>query len=210
MKLLASLASADQLRLADCIDSLAGWPALHFDIEDGNYTPNITFGLKTLHATADYVRPRRLDVHLMVNDPLGYLPILAREGVESVSTHFEALRFPLRFLNEARAQGMRAGLAINIATPFEAVFPFVKQMNFLLCMTAEPDSEGEMLCETALEKACQAARRLPIPVYADGALDANAITVLSRAGVAGCVLGRVLFSSTNPRAVLDELKHQSF
>lgn len=204
MRLLASLASADVLQLGREIERLKDWPDLHFDVEDGNFTPNITFGQKTLRGVAARIAPRGLDAHLMVNHPLAFLPMLAEAGVASVSAHLEALRFPLQFLNGARALGMQAGLAINIGTPWEAVLPFAHAMDFLLVMTAEPDNLGEQLNAAAVDKAIAAARHMP--VYADGALDAPAVGRLAAAGAAGCVLGRYVFGSDDPLTALQNLQ----
>lgn len=203
MRLLASLASADVLQIGREIERLGDWPDLHFDIEDGNFTPNITFGLKMLRAVAEKCNPRRLDVHMMVSHPLPYLPELHKANVQSVSTHLEALRYPLRFLNEARALGMKAGLALNLGTPWEAVLPFAHAMDYLVVMTAEPDGLGEQLNQLAVQKAIDAAGHLP--VYADGALNPEALHRLANAGAEGCVLGRLAFQTENPQKTLSAL-----
>jgi len=204
MRLLASLASADVLQMGREIERMADWPDFHLDIEDGNFTPNITFGQKMLEAVAAKIAPRRLDVHLMVTQPLAFLPALAQARAASVSAHLEALRFPLRFLNGARALGMKAGLAINVGTPWEAVLNFTEAMDFLLVMTAEPDGLGERLNRGALDKAVAAASRMP--VYADGALDAQALGRLAKAGAEGCVLGRAVFQAPDPLAAIRTLQ----
>jgi ribulose-phosphate 3-epimerase len=204
MRLLASLASADLLELGREIERLGDWPDFHFDIEDGNFTPNLTFGQKMLRAVSAKIAPRRLDVHMMVNHPLAFLPVLAEANVASVSAHLEALRFPLEFLNGARSLGMQAGLALNIGTPWEAVLPYAHAMDFLLVMTAEPDGLGEKLNETAVEKAMAAAARMP--VYVDGALDHQTVARLAEAGIAGCVLGRLVFRTPDPLAAITELR----
>ena len=206
MRLLPSVASADPLRLAQEIDRLRGWPDVHFDMEDGNFTPNITFGQRTLAAVAAYAAPRRLDVHMMAAGPLALLPAVHQAGAASVSAHLEALRFPLLFLNGARSLGMKAGLAVNFSTPVEALSPFVPQMDFLLVMTAEPDAQGETLNPLALAKALKAARTLPLPVYADGGLGEEEILALAEAGAAGCVLGRLVFRGGDPAAALQRLQ----
>ncbi len=205
MKLYPSLASADPLRIAAEIDRLDGWPDLHYDMEDGNFTPNITFGQKTLLAAAAYAAPRAMDVHMMARDPLSLLPAAARAKATSVSAHLEALPYPLRFLNSAKRLGMRAGLAINFSTPLDAVSPFARDMDFLLVMTAEPDENGELLHPAAYEKALSAAQKLPFPVHVDGGLGGAEVVALARAGAAGCVLGRLIFQSASPAKTLRDL-----
>lgn len=204
MRLLASAASSNPLEIGNELRRLGDWPDIHFDIEDGNFTPNITFGQKMLHAVAGEIAPRRLDVHMMANHPMELLPELAKANVASVSAHLEALRFPMAFLGAARQSGMKAGLALNIGTPWEAVKPFADAMDFLLVMTAEPDGRGEQLNPFALEKAVAAAQS-GLRVYADGALDKPALHKLAEAGVEGCVLGRLVFRSQNPLETLTML-----
>ncbi len=204
MRIYPSLASGDVLRLAEQMDRLGDWKWLHFDVEDGNFTPNMTFGQKTLRAVSGYWAPKCLDVHLMVTDPMAWLPHLKACGVRSVCAHIEALRFPLLFLNTAKDMGMRAGLALNIATPLEAVRPFLDDMDTLLLMTAEPDGKGERLNKYALDRAVKAAEECPVPVMADGALDEKAVKALGDAGAFGCVLGRLIFSSGDPGAALNK------
>ena len=212
MRIMPSLASADWMRMGETLDELKEWPFLHADLEDGNFTPNLTFGLRLLGQVMKRAPQRQVDAHLMVTNPLDYLQPLQAMGISAVSAHVEALRFPLLFLNSARQRGMKAGLALNLQTPVALVEPFLRGMDYLLVMTAEPDAQGERLNESALQKACAAARGLRIPVLADGALDETALKRLAAAGVAGCVLGRLVFAHQNPLArlrQLDDLVSQS-
>lgn len=205
MRLLPSLASSDPLHLGETIDALKDWPDLHFDIEDGNFTPNLTFGQKTLRATARAAQGRRLDVHLMVTHPLEWLSVAAESGTESICAHLEALPFPLLFLDGARNMGMKTGLALNLGTPLERVEPFLDRMDYLLVMTAEPDGMGEKLNPKALQKALHAASHIPVPVYVDGGLDQEAVSALRQAGAAGCILGRLVFQTDDPVAKLQSI-----
>lgn len=203
MELFASIASADPLNLAFELNRLSKWPRIHFDIEDGNFTPNLTFGQKTLAAVGKAISPRRLDVHLMTTDPFIFLEPVRECGAESVCAHREALDYPLLFLNRARALGLKAGLALNPGIPLETIAPYLDAMDYLLVMTSEPDGKGEQLNPAALAKAESAARAFSIPVIADGGLNQDAVKRLKKAGAAGCVLGRLIFSAENP---LEKLK----
>ncbi len=205
MKLLPSIASANVLQIGEEIERLGDWQDLHFDIEDGNFTPNITFGQKMLQYVSKAIAPRQLDVHMMAMRPLELLPALMEANVKGACAHLEALRFPLLFLNGARQAGMEAGLALNFATPLEALHPFLPQMDYLLVMTSEPDNAGERLNTQAFQKALKAAESLPVPVYADGALGESEVLALSKAGAAGCVLGRLVFGSPDPALALRQL-----
>lgn len=206
MELLPSLASANQMALGKALDALGDWPCWHADIEDGNFVPNITFGLKLLRQAMRHAPDKRVDVHLMVTNPLEYLKPLAEMGVAAVCAHLEVLPYPLLFLNGARKLGMRAGLAFNVRLPVAAAEPFLGATDYLMMMTAEPDAAGEMLLTSALEKACGAAWTYHTPVYADGGLTEDAVRVLREAGAAGCVLGRFVFEAEEPLARLRALE----
>ena len=207
MKVLPSLAAADPLRLGYELDRIREWPSLHVDIEDGNFTPNITFGLRTLNAVCAHATNSEIDVHLMVTDPLSWLEHLADKPVKRVAAHIEALPFPMQFINRAHALGMRAGLALNIGSPGTLTEPFWDLVDYILVMTSEPDSAGENLYRPALKKAAEIATHLPaeVELYADGGLNVESLVELNRAGAAGAVMGRHVFSSADPLGTLTAL-----
>ena len=198
MKLLPSIASADQMNIAGAIQSLKAWKYLHIDIEDGNFVPNITFGMKTAAGICRLAQDKHIDAHLLCNDPTQYLEALASFGVKQVCAHIESLPYPLVFLNKARALRMEAGLALNIATPSSAVEPFLDSLDYVLCMTSEPDGADQALYPYARSRVCRLAKALKIPVYADGGIGEDSLPLLNEIGVAGVVLGRLAFSADDP------------
>ncbi|MDR1733193.1 MAG: hypothetical protein LBR61_13990 [Synergistaceae bacterium] len=208
MRLVPSIASANQLKLGEEIAALGNWPFLHLDIEDGNFTPNITFGMKTAAAICETAGHMAMDVHFMVTDPCFWLERVAPLRVRRVYAHIEALPYPLLFLNRAHDLGMETGLALNVKTPEDFTRPFWPLCDALLVMTAEPDAAGEKLYAPALEKAKFIASQVPpgLEVFADGALDLRALRELFRAGLTGAVLGRAVFSAQDPRNRLLELQ----
>ena len=210
LKLLPSIASADTLNLGAVLDALAGWPYLHIDIEDGNFVPNITFGMKTVGAICRYARGREIQVHLMTRHPEGYLDALADCGVGAVIAHIEALDYPMVFLNRCRSLGMKAGLALNMKTQIRDTEIFWELTDQLLLMTSEPDFAGEALYEPALKRAVALAERFArekhrIELYVDGGLTEDALRCLAAAGASGAVLGRLVFSHPEPLRFLQEL-----
>lgn len=207
MKLLPSIASANQLQLQTEMDRIAHWPNLHIDIEDGNFTPNITFGIKTLSAICEHAKGIVIDVHVMTTDPCFWLEQLAGKPIHSVAAHIEALPFPMRFINRAHALGMKAGLALNIKSSALETEPFWDLADYILVMTSEPDSASEELYRPALDKAITLATKLPknLELYADGGLTPEALKELNKVGAAGAVLGRLVFSAKDPFQKLVEL-----
>jgi ribulose-phosphate 3-epimerase len=191
IRILPSIASADMLDLRASLGKTGDY--VHIDIEDGNFVPNITFGMKTVSAVCAAARGKEIDVHLLVTNPLGYLDALAELGVAAVCAHIEALPYPLEFLNRARALNMRAGIALNIRTPLVAVQEIREDIDYLLLMTAEPDDKGCQLYPPALRRAMEAATAWPVPVIADGGLSWEAVAALEAKGVFAAVLGRQYF-----------------
>ena len=204
MKLFPSIASANTLTIGDTLKDLEKWPFLHIDIEDGNFVPNITFGMKTVSAICANVKNKEVQVHLMVKNPMDYLEDLANCGVSSVIAQFEALEYPLQFLKKCRKLGMKTGLALNMKTPAEDTIMFWNEMDQLLLMTAEPDCDGEKIYQPALQRALGIAsqQRDGIELYVDGGLTIDALWQLRDAGADGAVLGRLVFQTANPLEML--------
>lgn len=207
MKIYPSIASGNVLDLRESLDKTEGWPLLHIDIEDGNFVPNISFGMKTVRAICGAAGNRSIDVHMMVNNPVNYLEEAAACGVSSVCAHLEALDYPMLFLNRARSLGMKAGLALNMKTPVIETEIFWPMMDYLLLMTSEPDCRGEKLYEPAYNRAIKAATLLPkeVKLIVDGGITADRLSELSGAGIYGVVMGRDVFSNDDPYGRLLEL-----
>lgn len=210
MYLFPSIASSNCLEYGAELDRIQEWQELHIDIEDGNFTPNITFGLKTAKALCGRAARKNIQVHLMVTEPVRYLEALASFGVRTVFAHMEALKYPLVFLNRCHQLGMEAGLAFNIVTPVSRAEPFYSALDAVLVMTSEPDGGSECVCPPAVEKALRAAKTLPgdVKVIADGGLREAEADRLRAAGAYGAVLGRLVFSSDDPLKVLKNLERK--
>ncbi len=208
MRLFPSIASSNCLAYGRELERIGAWQELHIDIEDGNFTPNITFGLKTAGAICREAAGKDIHVHLMAREPGRYLETLASYGVKTVFAHMEALDYPMVFLNLCRRLGMEAGIAFNIKTPVSAAEPFFPMMDSVLVMTSEPDGGSECLFRPAFEKALRAIETVPrsVKVIADGGLREPEVARLSAAGAYGAVLGRLVFAADNPMQVLKNLE----
>ena len=207
MELYPSLASSDPLCFRSTIEQLNDWPYLHLDIEDGNFIPNLTFGIKTVKAVCNTAPNKKLDVHLMVRNPCEWLERLGQLPIKRVAAHIEALEYPLVFLNRAKQLGFEVGLALNIRTSIHDVQPFLQKVDYLLIMTSEPDANGELLYEPALCKAIAACRLNGdhVQIVADGGLDEKSLLRLRQVGCSGAVLGRLVFESKDPLRTLNLL-----
>ncbi len=201
-----SLASANPLDLRRSIERLGDIPHLHLDIEDGNFVPNITFGLKTVRETAK-IATARLDAHLLVTNPNDYLADLAEAGLVAVAGHYEAVEYPLDLLGRIRSLGMRAGLALNFKTPAEALEPFVDGLDYIIIMLAEPDGGAFAYRPSLLEKVRRARALLPprVSIWVDGGVSRKTLPDVVGAGADTVVLGRAIWGEEDPRAAYREL-----
>ena len=132
--------------------SATGAQALHLDIMDGVFVPNITYGLPIIEAGRQ-ATDLPLDVHLMITDPAKYIEQFYEAGADMMTIHIEAVPDPRPVLEQIRAAGATAGLAFNPSTPLSAIEPFVSYCDLILVMSVEPGFGGQKFNPEALEKA---------------------------------------------------------
>jgi ribulose-phosphate 3-epimerase len=183
-----SIMCADAGHLADEVRHLEeiGVHALHFDIMDAHFVPNMPLGLGTI----EQIRPLTalpFDAHLMVDDPAFFIPLLAKIGVEYVSVHIETMQHADRVLAMIRDHGMKAGLGFNPGTPLDALDYLVPRLDFVLIMTVNPGFAGQKLVPTALKKIADCRARLDalgvdIPIQVDGNVSFENIPGMVAAG----------------------------
>lgn len=203
-----SIAAADQTRLGEVALELEGRgaEALHIDIEDGNFVPNITFGLKTVMHLR---RVTRLPfcVHLMVTSPLRYVDELARIGVMRIAFHIESAPYPLEVLNRIRDHGVSCGVAFNPSTPVEPAGYVLEKADYVLIMTAEPNGRGQEFIPHMVEKVRRVSEMLARSpaspsqgaryVMVDGGVGWDEVPVVAGAGAKHAVMGRAIFPGGN-------------
>ncbi|MEI6178568.1 MAG: ribulose-phosphate 3-epimerase, partial [Verrucomicrobiota bacterium] len=169
-----SIMCADAGYLADEVRQLEelGVHALHIDIMDAHFVPNMQVGLGTI----EQIRPLTslpFDAHLMVDDPAFFIPLLAKIGVDYVSVHVETMPHADRVLAMIRDHGMKAGLGFNPGTPLDSLDYLIPRLDFVLIMTVNPGFAGQKLVPTSLKKIADCRARLDalganIPIQVDG------------------------------------------
>lgn len=199
MRIIPSIASAGMLNIESTIMKLGETGSLHLDIEDGNFVPNITFGLKTVREISRAAK-LPLNVHLMVTNPMDYIRSLAECGVKEVAFHLESSLYPLEVIREIKGYGMKAGMAFNFATPVVNGEVFKKELDFFLIMTSEPDGENQVFRESSLKRIRQA-RRLAgkdKSVWTDGGIGERELAMVCRAGADTAIMGRAVVQAEDP------------
>lgn len=210
IQIIPSLASADPLNLKECLDSLGSVSHVHLDIEDGNFVPNITFGLKTALAVRAYTSCQ-LDAHLLVTHPLDYLEPLLNAGVDAIAIHVESTAYPSESLTRIRKSGAKAGLAFNCKTDIAEALPYVDDLDYVLIMTSEPDGRAQQMKPRILGKIRYARNRLPktVAVMVDGGIGSDSLTQVVQAGADSIILGRAIWSAKDPESALRQFFEQA-
>lgn len=212
VRIAPSILSADLSRLADeiamCEEGGADW--IHIDVMDGRFVPNLTFGAKVIESVRKLTK-LPLDVHLMVVEPENYFESFAGAGANGMSIHTEVSPHLQRQLNRIRELGCRAGAVVNPATPLSAVSEVIPDLDLLLVMTVNPGFGGQRFIETSVDKVRRAREMLSENgskafLEVDGGIDRDTIRRVWEAGANTFVAGNAIFSATNPKAEIGELR----
>lgn len=208
----ASVLSADMLELHSEIKKLErnGIDMLHFDVMDGIFVNNITFGLPILQQVRK-VSGITLDVHLMIKEPERYIKRFAEAGADIISFHVESDSDPVNTLKAIRECGVRSAVALKPATPAETVYELLPYLDMVLIMTVEPGFGGQSFIPEMAEK-IKAVRSkitelgLDIDVEVDGGINSETAAVVRSAGANVLVSGSYLFNAADMSAAANALK----
>ena len=204
IELAPSLLAADLLRLETEIERMLqnGVKTLHFDVMDAHFVPNLSFGPALCQAIHARFPECRLDVHLMMDNPLDYLSVFARAGAWAITLHREPLADPRAAMREIRALGVRAGLSVKPGTAVETLLPCMDEMDLALIMTVEPGFGGQKFKAEQAEK-IRALRRAGFTgdISVDGGVSMENARMLVGAGASMLVMGTAYFKASDPAAV---------
>lgn len=186
----------------------ADW--LHMDVMDGVFVPNISFGFPVMSAVSA-ICEKPLDVHLMIVHPERYIQQTAKCGAMMMTVHYEACVHLHSVVNEIHKAGMKAGVAINPATPVNMLEDIIKDVDMVLVMSVNPGFGGQAFIENTFKKVAQLREMLyaldsDALIEVDGGVQAEIAPRLVKAGVGVLVSGSYVFNSENPIGVIRSLK----
>lgn len=212
IKIAPSILAADFGNLGRDVTSLSGWHAdwLHFDVMDGHFVPNLSFGPPILSS----IRPLTklpIDAHLMVEEPARFIPWFIQAGADIITIHVEAEKHLHRALQQIHEAGRKAGVVLNPGTPAIAAKEILPYCDLVLVMSVNPGYGGQKFIPESLEKIAELrqmidARGLTTEIEVDGGINPETAQLCIDAGATVLVAGSAVFQADDPAAMIHSLR----
>lgn len=203
-----SLLSADFGRLAEEVRDVekAGCDALHVDVMDGHFVPNLTIGPLVVAALRK-VSQLPLDVHLMISEPSRYIAEFRKAGADWITIHVEAERDVRGTLQKIRGLGAKAGISVKPKTSEDAVTPYLDMLDLILVMSVEPGFGGQAFMPDQMAKISSLRQNFKGLISVDGGIDPVTAPQAIAAGADILVAGSAVFGKPDrAQAIRDILK----
>lgn len=210
IKITPSILNSDFADLGGEIARIPSADAVHVDVMDNHFVPNLTLGLPVVESLRK-ATDLPLDIHLMIADADRWAPDYAEAGAESVTFHIEASGAPIRLARELRSRGARASMALKPATPIEPYADLLPELDMVLLMTVEPGFGGQKFLDLVLPK-IRRTRDLvsklgkDIWIQVDGGISDETIDRCIDAGADVFVAGSAVYSADDPDAMVRALR----
>lgn len=207
-----SILAADFGNLAKDIEmvnnSQAEW--FHLDVMDGVFVPNISYGMPIIEKI-NSLTDKVLDVHLMIVDPDRYISTFKQVGADILTVHYEACTHLHRTIQAIKAEGMKAGVALNPHTPISVLEDVINDLDLVLIMSVNPGFGGQKFIENTYNKVSKLKKMITeananVIIEIDGGVGVQNASKLVEAGADALVAGSAVFNAENPTEYIAELQ----
>lgn len=204
IKIAPSILSADFSKLGEEVIKLhdAGADFIHIDVMDGEFVPNISFGMPVIKAIRNKT-DKVFDVHLMINNPQRYIDDFIEAGADIITLHYESEKHLDRAIQYIKSKGIKAAVALNPATPTVVLKNIIGSLDMVLIMSVNPGFGGQSFIPYSLDKIREVkqmaieANNEDILIQVDGGIDSNNVKDVVEAGANVIVAGSAVFKNGN-------------